>query len=103
MTNQKDQNLIYSQEVLPHEIWNSAINNPKIRTDLLTNTGKIRNLTASAYKTKEPCVIIGSGPSLDKAINALQNWTGVIICSSSQVLTLDSYGITPTVIVAYDP
>uniref|UniRef100_A0A6M3IGH3 6-hydroxymethylpterin diphosphokinase MptE-like domain-containing protein n=1 Tax=viral metagenome TaxID=1070528 RepID=A0A6M3IGH3_9ZZZZ len=49
-----------------------------------------------------PCIIIGSGCSLDDAIPHLKGWKGGIICSSSQASTLMYHGIVPTHILTFD-
>ena len=46
--------------------------------------------------------IIGSGPSLDKALPHLKTWKGDIWCSSSQLAVLEAYDITPTYCVVID-
>jgi len=51
---------------------------------------------------KMPCIIIGSGPSLDDSIEYLREWKGGIICTSSHALTLMHFGIEPTHILALD-
>lgn len=52
---------------------------------------------------KTPCIIIGSGPSLDNSIEFLRAWSGGIFCTTSHALTLIRNGIIPTHIVALDP
>jgi hypothetical protein len=51
---------------------------------------------------KMPCIIIGSGPSLDDSIDYLKQWKGGIICTTSHALTLMHHGIEPTHIMALD-
>jgi len=51
---------------------------------------------------KGPCIIIGSGPSLDRYIEELRDWKGGIMCSTSHATTLKYYGIDPTYIVIFD-
>lgn len=52
---------------------------------------------------KLPCVIVGSGPSLNHSIELLREWKGGILCTTSHALSLIRYGIQPTHIVALDP
>jgi len=52
---------------------------------------------------KLPCIIVGSGPSLNHSIEELRNWKGGIFCTTSHALSLIRYGIQPTHIVALDP
>lgn len=54
------------------------------------------------YNEKMPCIIIGSGPSLDYSIQFMKEWQGGIICTTSHALTLIYYGIEPTHILALD-
>jgi len=59
---------------------------------------------ADLPKQKEKSVmIIGSGPTLDKALPFLKDWKGEIICSASQAATLIAWGRDPEHIVALDP
>jgi DNA-directed RNA polymerase subunit RPC12/RpoP len=51
---------------------------------------------------KMPCIIIGSGPSLDYSIKFMKEWKGGIMCTTSHALTLMHEGIEPTHIVALD-
>ena len=51
---------------------------------------------------QEPCIIVGSGPSMNDAIPYLKDWKGGLICSTSQATTLVGCGAPPTHIVAYD-
>ena len=70
--------------------------------------GRARDISDEPKAIKEngesmPCFIIGSGPSLDDAIEYLKDWKGGIICSTSHAVTLMHLGIEPTHIVALDP
>lgn len=51
------------------------------------------------------CIVIGSGPSLDKAMPLLKDWTGDIWVSSSHLTVFEAYNIVPTycVIIDADP
>lgn len=50
-----------------------------------------------------PAVIIGSGCSLNDAVEVLKDWKHPIICSSSHTTTLAKYGYAPTHIATPDP
>jgi len=65
-------------------------------------TGRAIDLSQEEKKKLKPVFITGSGPSLDKAIPHLKNWTGDIVTHYSQALTLMYYGIEPDYIVALD-
>lgn len=41
----------------------------------------------------QPAVVLGSGPSLDKNIEALKDWEGVIFCGPAQIQALKRLGI----------
>jgi len=56
----------------------------------------------NVLKEPQPALIIGSGPSFDKAAPLLKDWKGGIFCSTSQGSTLVYYGADPTHMVAYD-
>jgi len=43
----------------------------------------------------KPTIIVGSGPSLDDIIGRLKEWKGYIICSTSQLSTLQYHGVEP--------
>jgi DNA-directed RNA polymerase subunit RPC12/RpoP len=51
----------------------------------------------------EPCIVLGSGASLDLAMPYLKDWKGGLIVTTSHALTCIKYGIEPTHIVAIDP
>lgn len=51
---------------------------------------------------KGPCIIIGSGCSLNDALPYLEGWKGGIICTSSQASTLMYYKAPPTQILNFD-
>jgi len=50
-----------------------------------------------------PCIIIGSGCSLNDALPHLRKWGGGLICSSSHASTLQKYGAPPKHILNFDP
>jgi len=45
---------------------------------------------------EEPCLVLGSGPSLEDAIPYLKNWKHSIQCSTSQLAVLQKLGVEPT-------
>jgi len=49
-----------------------------------------------------PCIIIGSGCSLDDALPLLHKWRGGLICSSSHAATLMYWGAAPSHVVNFD-
>lgn len=86
---------------LIHEIHNSAYNHRHILDAY--KQGRAYDMSDEPKANKEPCIIIGSGPSLDDAIQYLKNWKYGIFCSSSHAVTLMYHGIEPTHIVDLDP
>jgi hypothetical protein len=50
----------------------------------------------------KPCLILGSGPSLDEAAPFLKDWEGDIFCSTSQLSLLEYLGVDPTYVVYID-
>lgn len=86
---------------LIHEELNSAMNWQNIVR--MFKEGRARDIGDEPKKDKEPCFILGSGPTLDHSIKYLKDWKGGIICTSSHALTLMRYGIEPTHILALDP
>ena len=48
------------------------------------------------------CIVIASGPSLNKALPILKHWKGGIICSASQYSTLVYHGVHPDYVEAFD-
>jgi hypothetical protein len=90
------------QMQLIHEILNSAENWKPIVDRI--KSGQARDISEEPKVTEnKTCFIIGSGPSLDDAIEYLKDWKGGIICSTSHALTLMYHGIEPTHILVLDP
>lgn len=54
-------------------------------------------------KEPKPCIVIGSGPSLDNALPYLKDWKHAIISSSSQLTTMAYYDVYPTYFASPDP
>jgi len=65
--------------------------------------GRARDLNDEPKANGAPCMIIGSGASLDLALPLLHKWKGGIICTSSHARTLYKFGAPPTHILALDP
>lgn len=84
-----------------HEEVNSAYNHHVI-VDAY-NSGRARDISDEPRKNGQPCIILGSGPSLDRSIENLRGWEGGIICTNSHARTLMHYGIEPTHILVLDP
>jgi len=91
---------------LIHEIVNSGAN-----WEIITNAieeGRARDISDEPKAPlingeKTPCIILGSGPSLNYSIKFLKNWKGGIFATTSHALSLVRYGIYPTHIVVLDP
>ena len=84
-----------------HEELNSAMN-WKALNDAI-KWGKARDINDEPKVDKTPCIIVGSGGSLDEALPIMKDWKGGVICSTSQALTLMYYGIVPSHIMMLDP
>jgi len=65
--------------------------------------GKARDIADEQKENGKPCIVIGSGPSLDEQIGFLKDWKGGIICTTSHARTLIHFGVEPTHILALDP
>jgi hypothetical protein len=86
---------------LENEITWSFYNQARIVENL--KNGKALDLVKVPKVEKEPCMIIGSGPSFDKVAPYLKDFPGDIICSTSQASTCIYFGKEPKYIVALDP
>lgn len=86
---------------LPHEARNAAENYAVIVQAFAD--GRARDVSDEPKANKAPCLVIGSGGSLDIALPLLDTWKGGIICTTSHALSLMRFGVQPTHIVALDP
>lgn len=86
---------------MPHEEVNTAMNWRPIIDAF--NNGRARDISDEPKVHDIPCIVVGSGPSLDYSIRFLKDWKGGIFCTTSQATTLIAHGIEPTHIVALDP
>lgn len=84
-----------------HEEYNCAVNHPVLMK--AWKEGRAIDIVDEEKKNGEPCIILGSGPSLDHSIKFLKNWKGGLICSTSQALACIKYGIEPDYILVLDP
>ncbi len=50
----------------------------------------------------KPCVVVASGPSLDREIGKLKDFQGVILCSDSALSACLAHGVRPDYIVSID-
>jgi len=90
----KEKQLIFEERATVvnfHTLWNAY------------HEGRARDISDEPKEKNTPCIIVGSGPSLDDEIPYLKDWTGGIMCTTSHALTLMKHGIEPTHIVALDP
>jgi DNA-directed RNA polymerase subunit RPC12/RpoP len=86
---------------LIHEIKNATENYDTLYRGYMG--GRVRDISAEPKADGKPCLIIGSGGSLDLALPYLKDWKGGIICTTSHALTLVKHGAPPTHILALDP
>lgn len=89
------------QKQLIHEVVSSAMNYDTIVKAFAS--GRAMDIEDAEKVNKTPCIIVGSGPSLDYVLPYLKDWKGGIFCTTSHALTLIRWGIEPTHIVALDP
>ena len=82
------------------EIRNSAENWRTLMGRIAS--GQAKDLSDEPKKGLQPCIVTGSGPSLDEAIPKLKDWKGGVVAHYSQAVTLAVYGIIPDYIVALD-
>lgn len=94
-------NSVTMSKQLIHEENNSAYNHHIIIESFKSNRG--RDVADEPKRNNEPCIILGSGPSLDYSIKFLKDWKYGIICTTSHARTLMYYGIEPTYILVLDP
>ena len=80
--------------------WNAAKNWEPISDD--AQYGKPVCISTLPHAQNTPAVIVGSGPSLDKAAPLLPRFPGAVFCGPSQVRTLDRWSRLPDYIVAID-
>ena len=86
---------------LIHEEYNSGRNlEPILR---MIDAGRAKDLNEEPKHTGEPVLIIGSGPSLDTALEVMKDWKYGIICSPSHASTLMYHGVEPSYVMALDP
>jgi hypothetical protein len=50
-----------------------------------------------------PCIVVGSGSTLDQIMDRLKEWKGGLICNSSSGSTLVYHGCPPTYMSVLDP
>jgi hypothetical protein len=74
-------------------------NYPVIRDEFATNN---RCLTSHPRPMNKPIIILGAGPSLDKAAPLLKDWRNPIICSTSNAFVSVKWERTPEYICAFD-
>jgi len=67
-------------------------------------TGEVLDVhNLPAVDGKKPCLVIGSGSSLNDYLEKMIEWPGDVICSTSHVSTLTYYGRPPNYVVGVDP
>jgi len=85
---------------MKNEIMHSFINFERIHLEF--RYGFARDLN-DIPKSQEPCIALGSGPTLDEdAWKLLRKWKHPIICSTSQAPTAIYHGVDPRIIVCLD-
>ena len=97
----------YMKRWLPVWQHNVIENSPQIKEDFQVDENWISHNDVcissqhDANKNK-PAIIIGSGPSLDKALPLLKNWKGAIFAATSNALSLVKHEREPDYINAFD-
>ncbi|KKL91134.1 hypothetical protein LCGC14_1897700, partial [marine sediment metagenome] len=89
---------------VPEEIKNAFENYPYIKWQFMRRrkSKRVQDIGVLKGKGKGPILLLGSGPSLDKAQPLLKNWNGAIICSGSHATTCVHAGKDPTYIMELD-
>lgn len=64
--------------------------------------GRVKNLMDLHGKREGSVIVVGSGPTLDKAYDSLSKWKGEIICGNSNSNNLLANGIKPDFICMCD-
>lgn len=83
-----------------HPIW---LSNAARSYNYVERIFKDRNADVSVLPQKqEPCLIIGSGPSLDDWRPYIKQWKYDIMCSTSQLAWLESAGVNPRYVFLID-
>jgi hypothetical protein len=90
----------WSQQNLRWEAENAFLNH-KMLFDKRAE-GRVRCLS-ECPPNRGPCIVIGSGSSLDRGMEKLKEWRGAIMCSTSHGTTLVHHGIQPTYMSCLDP
>jgi hypothetical protein len=94
--------LQYNAEVrkawLPLWVRNAAANWSFMEAQFRKDNFDLRNLP----RGEGPCLIVGSGPSLDDCVPAIKDWEGAIFCSTSQLGLFEYLKRDPTYCVYID-
>ena len=86
----------------PRWAWNTAANFQHIRREFLEEEHLDYALFRHHKKHKGPAMIVGAGPSFDKAAPLLKKWKGAIFAPESMAHTCAYYGRVPEFIGLYD-
>lgn len=89
---------------IPEEIRNAFENYPYIKWQFTRwrKSKRAQDIGVMKGKGKGPILLLGSGPSLDKAHSLLAKWNGAVICTSSHATTCVHAGKDPTYIMELD-
>jgi len=79
-----ESNKHYESGALKREMVNSYYNHPMVLADFEEG----RAISLPPGHSRGPALIIGSGPSLDKAHDLIRGWKGGLFCSTSQCVTM---------------
>ena len=100
-TNSGEYNEATRIKQLIHEEVNSAYNHHNIIAAI--DEGRAIDMCHEKKVARTPCLILGSGPSLDYAWPRMHEWKGGIVCSPSQARTVIKWGAEPSYILSLDP
>lgn len=93
------------------EIWgfNMFLNAPLIAKDYAVDMHRRQALKNAGVEMaectaarKDLCIIVGSGPSLERHLDDLRRWPGIIICAPTNALALLAHGVVPHYMLAVD-
>ena len=99
---QQSRNLGVLHSWFPRWAWNASANFAHIRREFLEEKHTEYALCNHGKKHKGPALIVGAGPSFNRAGPLLKDWNGVIFAPESMAHTIEHYGVHADYIGLYD-
>jgi len=106
-----DTNAVTIRHWMPIWVKNAVENRPylkalakKLKKDLVHGTGTYRSICISSIVKRPlvPCLVVGSGPSLDDYLPYVKDFPGVVIAGATNARTLAASGRIPDFICCLD-